>query len=151
MRKKVFKPKTMILGIVDNEEYRMKYTKENERSNHVSEREDRIELSLDDVKPLFYYEVLRLEDSTRQVHCLYEDATLVIHNKDDGKIITVMLLGRKKLKEYMRAAGEYESEYPLTQRCAKQHERLYSKESKEITDRTLKDIKKRKILYMSKR
>lgn len=147
----MIKLKTMILGTVENEEYKKKYTRENEKSKHMSEREDRLDLSLNNARPLFYYEVLIMKDNSRQVHCLYEDATLIVHDKNDGKIITIMLLGRKKLAEYMRVAEEYVSEYPATQRCARQHERLYGKKSEKITEETLRDIKKRKINYMKKR
>lgn len=141
----------LILGVIDNEEYRKKYTKENRKSKHLTDREKRIELSLDNAMPVHYYEILRKKDSVRQVHCLYEDSTLIVFNKTDGKIITIMLLGRAKLTEYLAVANETLSDRIVMQRCAKVHERLTSKKSGEITDDILKEIKQKKVRYMGGR
>lgn len=138
----------VILGVIDNDEYRRKYTKSNVKSKHVNNREDRIELSVDNANPVYYYEVLRKKDNVRQVHCLYEDSTLIVFNKEDGKIITVMLLGRNKLEQYLKIAEDNLSNQPVMNRCAKLHDKLIIKKSNEITEDILNNIVNRKTKYI---
>lgn len=137
----------IILGIIDNDEYRQKYTKNNERSKHLSDREERINLSIENAEPVYFYEVFRKRDNIRQVHCLYADSTLIIFNKKDGMIITVILLGRNKLEEYLKIAGDILSDQLSMQRCAKLHDRLL-KNNGELTEDMIENVIERKIKYI---
>ena len=137
---------TIILGSLTNSEYEKKYNKNNKQSKHMIDRKERIELSLANAKPISYYEVFRTKDKSRQIHCLLEDATLIVFNKKDRNIITVLLLDVKKLKEYLAFNGDLLEDYPATTKCAKLHKRLNFK--------TLQDeielIVEKKMSYINK-
>lgn len=135
----------MILGYVDNQEYRDKYQKTNPRSKHMDLRKDRMALVLDNAKPLFFYEVIK--DEERQVHVLFEDATLFVFNKETGLIITIILLSRKRMALYFAAADDYASEHPHTQRCAKVHDK-FIKRHYELTGAELKKVKAMKVNHL---
>lgn len=57
-----------------------------------------------------------------QIHCLYSDASLYVHNENTGEIVTVILLDRDKLKEYLEHANEHIHDNLITHKCAKLHE-----------------------------
>lgn len=135
----------MILGEVVSKEYREKYTKENTKSKHLDIRKDRLAIVIEDAKPLFYYEVLKEEE--RQVHVLYEDATLFVFNKETGLIITIIILSRKRMAMYFRAAHDYSSEHPYTQRCAKLHE-LHIKRHYELNKTEIKNLRDMKMKHL---
>lgn len=139
----------VILGVIDNSEYRLKYTKENNKSKHMDVRKERLELTLENASPVYYYEVFRSEDNCRQVHCLYEDASLIIFNKDSGSIITIILLNRKELKGYLKTTKEVLANYPIMRRCAKIHERLVNGSAKNISIEDLASMKRKKLKYMN--
>lgn len=138
----------VILGIIDNDEYRLEFTKDNAKSKHMGVRKDRLELSLDSAGILYYYEVYRVRDNCRQVHCLYEDATLIIFNKRTKKIITIMLLNRKELASYLEVTEETLSEHPILRRCAKVHERIPDGDISKLAKEDSEDIKTKKLKYM---
>lgn len=137
----------MILGSILDPTYISRFTKENKKSKHFNVRRDRQEVVIPEAKPLFFFEVIKNEE--RQVHVLYEDATLYIFNKETGLIITLILPNRRLMEKYLRSADEYPSSYPGTQMCAKFHEK-YIKKHREITQVQTKEIRKKKRIHMKR-
>lgn len=138
----------VILGVIDNDEYRLKFRKSNNKSKHMDVRVERLELSLDSVSPVYYYEIFRRKDNSRQVHCLYEDATLIIFNKKSGKIITIILLNRKELESYLKTTDETLADYPTMRRCAKVHEGLCNGDASNVSNADLASMRSRKVRYI---
>lgn len=135
----------VILGPVFKEEYEVLYNRKNEKTKHFDIRRDRLGLVLENAKPLFYFEVLR--ESGRQVHVLYEDAVLLVFNKETCKIITVILPSRRTLYKYFRAVNDYPSEHPYTQRCAKIHEKNIKK-WEELSPEEVLDLRALKMRHL---
>ena len=135
----------MILGQVYMDNYVELYSKENEKSKHFDVRKDRLELVIQEARPLFFFEVIK--QGKRQVHVLYEDASLYIYNKESGLVITVILPSRKVLLKYFTAANDYPSEYPSTQRCAKIHEK-FIKKGRELNHYQIKELRKKKQIHL---
>ena len=135
----------MILGSVFIPEYVSKYKKDNVKSKHFEVRRDRMALVLENSKPLYFFEVIK--DSERQVHVLYEDASLYVFNKETGLVITVILPSRKTMAKYFAAANDYASEHRFTQRCAKIHEK-FVKNSHELSHEEVQELRKIKIKHL---
>lgn len=136
--------KTVILGYVEDPSYFEKYNRESNKSLHMKKRVKRLMLSLESAKPLNYYEVYRKEDNERQVHCLYEDSSLVVFNKETGLIVTIILLERDKLEEYLVMNNETAQDYPRTLRCSKIHEK-FNKIKGHIADELIIEYKDKKL------
>lgn len=139
---------TIILGIIDNDEYKEKYKRNNEQCRHMNIRTERIKLSLENAQPVFYYEVFRTKENLRQVHCLYEDSTLIIFNKENCKVITIILLGTEKLEEYLLVANESSSLKKSLHRCSKLHDKLTDGFLSKLTEEELRNIVEKKTKYM---
>jgi len=137
---------TIILGTLINSKYESEYNRNNKQSKHMIDRQERMKLSIANAKPISYYEVFRTKDKSRQIHCLLEDATVIIFNKKNRNIITVLLLDVKRLKEYLAFNGDLLEDYPATTKCAKLHSRL---NFKNIQDE-IELIVEKKISYMKK-
>lgn len=109
----------MILGKIDNQS---KYYKDNKQSEHLRERQVRLSLCSIDSKLLHTFKVLYEKTREVQVHCLYSDASLYVHDNETGEIVTVILLDRNKLVEYLNHANEHIHDNLLTHKCARLHE-----------------------------
>lgn len=138
---------SIILGVVNNKEYRNKYNKKNERSKHFEDRACRVDLSLENSEPLYYYEVFRKKEGSNQVHCLYKDSALFVFNKKSAKIVTVILLTKNKLEVYLKASRETLVDYPGMLKCSKLHEKIKGEENN-LTEIEILDIKERKLKYI---
>lgn len=129
---------TIILRTLEGEG---RFKRSNKRSKHLNSREQRVKLSIDNSAPIHHYEVFRRGGGDRQIHALYNDATLFIYNKTTGLIVTLILLERDELSEYLSHTGENFNDYPATHKCAKLHERVNEKE----TEDNIADFRMRKI------
>ena len=113
---------TCILGPVINNEIKY-YRLDNSLSKHGELREHRF--TLIQGKTLYYFEVYRFFDKSRQVHCLLEDGSMVIFNKNNRKIITTILADTKLLSKYINKIPTGELTYNeifTLKRCAKLNE-----------------------------
>lgn len=113
---------TCILGPVINNEINH-YQLDNPLSKHGELREHRF--TLIQGKILYYFEVYRFFDKSRQVHCLLEDGSLVIFNKTNKKRITTILADTKLLSKYINKipTGELTDDELFTlRRCVKLNE-----------------------------
>lgn len=132
----------IILGTVKMND---KYNRLNEKSQHVKERKHRLQMSLESAKPLFHFAVI--ENNKRQIHALYEDATLIVFN-ELGKIITVMLLGQKRLNQYIMKTEYTSNDFPGLYKCAKIHDKLISKNER-MKEESIVEIREKKLKYIS--
>ena len=132
----------IILGTVKMND---KYNRANEKSQHVKERKHRLQMSLESAKPLFHFAVI--ENNQRQIHVLYEDATLIVFN-ELGKIITVMLLGQKRLNQYIMKTEYTSNDLPGLYKCAKIHDKLISKNER-MEEESIVEIREKKLKYIS--
>lgn len=130
-----------ILGLLSAEEtQKFKLDK----SLHCKSRKDREDLICKKAKPLFYFEVHRRKDNSRQVHCLLNDATVLIFNKENRKLITIIITKRSRLDKYLKAIKDIIEEDDLMKlcRCAKLNKSSnaikvgnnFSLDSAELTD-----------------
>ena len=129
---------TLILGEIENSGY----FKENERTEHLKKRKSRTDLVVEESNLVSCFLVLREEDKVIQVHCLYEDASLFVFNKDTKRIITVMLLSEEEVQEYLKFTDVTLQESPTLMKCAKLNRENYKRDSEDTSKR------KRKIIAM---
>lgn len=73
-----------------------------ELSKHAEEG-GKLELVSKLAKPYRWYEVYRFREGEIQVHCLLEDCSVLVYNKDSKCLITILILEPKNLKKYMRS------------------------------------------------
>lgn len=148
----------MILGKIDNQS---KYYKDNKQSEHLRERQVRLSLCLIDSKLLHTFKVFYEKTGEIQVHCLYSDASLYIHDSETGEIVTVILSDRARLGEYLKHANEHIHDNLITHKCAKLHELIkvnendspikkQALENKRKLNGTYDYIKRKKTILMRK-
>lgn len=129
---------TVILGEIENSGY----FRENERTEHLKKRKSRTDLVIEESRLISCFLVLREEDKVIQVHCLYEDASLFVFNKETKRIITVMLLSEEEVEEYLKFTEMNIQDNPVLMKCAKLNRENYKRDSEDISRR------KRKIISM---
>lgn len=132
----------IILGTVEMND---KYNRNNDESKHAKARKQRMQISLENARPLFHF--VAIKDNQRQIHCLYEDSTLIVFN-ESGKIITIILLGQKRLKQYIKRTEFSLEDFPGTLKCAKIHDELVSNNGK-IKDESILEIRNKKSKYIN--
>lgn len=110
-----------ILGLMTNEKSQQEYTFDNEYTAHMAERDSRRKLVSLKAEPLYYFEVFRSTDKSRQIHCLLEDATIIIFNKESKKIITILIANRDLIDKYIDKTSSTSDEKVIQRlyRCAK--------------------------------
>lgn len=92
---------------------------------------------------LYYFEVYRFKDQSRQVHCLLEDGSIVIFNKLTKKVITVILADQDLLYKYINKYGLEERDKTVVLRCGGLNKK-YKANDKELEEEISKDYKRRK-------
>lgn len=109
-----------ILGLLDNESEKY-YNIDNKHSTHMGTREGRAKLVHPKANPLYYFEVFRPKDRSRQIHCLLEDATIIVFNKKDKKIITFIIADECLIDEYIEHTFSTRNEETISNlyKCAK--------------------------------
>lgn len=138
---------TYILGLLPENEDKQKYN----MNNTTIHLEENRKLSLVDKEafPFFYFEVFRKKDNCYQVHCLLEDSSILIFNKDNNKLVTVIIGDKLLIERYIRKTSLKENDESLMKlyKCAKLNKKYKAK--KILKDEILLEeylCKKRKIL-----
>lgn len=90
-----------ILGLLEDEVSQAKYKIEGEITLHANKRFNRFKLIADWAKPLCYFEVYRKDSKSRQIHCLLEDASILVFNKKTKVLITILILCPNSLEKYI--------------------------------------------------
>lgn len=124
----------IILGAINSD----KYDKKNLKSAHMKDRLGRESLSVG-TKLVYCFRVYI--DNSIQIHCLYNDASLYVHNEKSKHIVTVILLKRKRLHDYLKEVDRDNGEYNVLIKCAKIHEKLKTLDPEEVKARKLELIK----------
>lgn len=138
---------TIILGELEYNDCVDVYNKDSRRSKHFNYRNHRIALCSERANPLHYFEVYREVDNTFQIHCIYEDASLLVFNKD-GLLITIMLLDLHQVQYYLNRIGINISESNKLRMSAKLNNKL-PRNLKSLDDSRINDIAERKDRYMT--
>lgn len=143
-----------ILGLITNEKSQQEYTFDNEHTIHMAERDSRRKLVNFKAEPLYYFEVFRNTDKSRQIHCLLEDATIIIFNKESKKIITILIANRDLIDKYINKTSSTSDEKVIQRlyRCAKLNKQTGAdKVNKDINLKSsLKEYHKRKKSILNK-
>lgn len=140
---------TRVLGLVHKSEIK-DFSIDNAHSKHIDKRKGRYNLILEDAKPLYYFETFRVTDYSRQVHCLLEDATLLIFNKETKMLITVIIPDEDLLDVYLEASdGVGENVQSNLYKCAKLNVKSgATKIDNNLDNFDLEDFKGRKRKYL---
>lgn len=132
----------IILGLLDCKEGVEKYNLKSQ-SKHFLERENRFSLVSSLAKPLYFYEVSK--NNSRQIHCLYDDASLIVYNKKTMKAITIILLNTNGVKKYLSRNDENIYDFVPLKLCAKLHGKLKIEDI--ITSCQIESVLKKKEKY----
>lgn len=89
----------IILGTLFEDEI-YEYNPSN-KSKHMESRAFRESLVSEFAKPLFYFDVYREKDKSRQVHCLLTDASVIVFNKNSKKVVTILILEGNSIEKYI--------------------------------------------------
>lgn len=95
-----------------------KYKLSNELTNHAKNRKNRIKVVSPEAKPAYYFEVYRTNSSSKQVHCILEDATLLVFNKEDFRLVTIIIANNKTLNKYYDKIDKDSSKYRKVYKAA---------------------------------
>lgn len=110
---------TRVLGLLHSSE-REDFSVKNKHSKHIKSRSGRGKLVLPEARPLYFFETFRIIDSTRQVHCLLEDATLLIFNKENKMLITFIIADEGLLDIYLGMTDDIgPGEHEVLYKCAR--------------------------------
>lgn len=143
-----------VLGLLNDEEKQRKYTMSNDMSEHAKSRVDRANLVGKSAKPLFYFEIYRRGTGSRQIHCLLEDATLLVFNRKTELLITVIILDNNTLNKYLQSIEDVinYNDRDILQKCARLNVKTKAhkvgKKSK-LTPETFEDYKRRKTAILN--
>lgn len=107
-----------ILGLLDKESEKY-YNINNEHSNHMKKRKGRLKLVNQEARPLYYFEVFRPKDRSNQIHCLLEDASILVFNKKNKKLITILIADECLIDEYMKHIYSTDEDVRNLYKCAK--------------------------------
>lgn len=108
-----------VLGLLHKTE-RDEFSIDNKHSKHISSRGARSKLILPEARPLYFFETFRFLDNSRQVHCLLEDATLLIFNKETKMLITFIISDEKLLDTYLGMTENIgEIQHEILYKCAR--------------------------------
>lgn len=92
----------MILGTIDDKSFTGEFAIENSKTIHaVKDRRERMDLLDENQEPLLFFNFYHQKTSSIQVHCLLKDATLLVFNKSNKKLITFFFLYPKRLDKYL--------------------------------------------------
>ena len=140
---------TRVLGLVHRSEVK-DFSIDNMHSKHIDKRKGRYNLILEDAKPLYYFETFRVTDYSRQVHCLLEDATLLIFNKETKMLITIIIPDEDLLNLYLNSTDGIGKNTELSlYKCAKLNVKSgATKIDNNLENFDLKDYKERKRKYI---
>lgn len=140
---------TRVLGLVHKSETK-DFSIDNAHSKHIDKRKGRYNLILEDAKPLYFFETFRITDCSRQVHCLLEDATLLVFNKETKVLITIIIPDEDLLDLYLESADEIETNTESSlYKCAKLNVKSgATKVDNNLENFDLKDYKERKRKYI---
>lgn len=89
-----------ILGLL-NDDSKNEYNISNKLTSHACSRSNRMKLISEWSRPLCYFEVYRRKSQSRQIHCLLEDASILVFNKNTKKIITFIIPCPKSFEKYV--------------------------------------------------
>lgn len=108
---------TNVLGLLSNEEI----YKFQAQSLHCKKRKNREKLICEKAKPLFYFKVFRNKDKSIQIHCLLSDATVLVFNRHNRKMITIIITKLTTLEKYLKVVENCIEEMDLINliKCAK--------------------------------
>lgn len=140
---------TRVLGLVHKSEIK-DFSIDNAHSKHIDKRKGRYSLILEDAKPLYFFETFRITDCSRQVHCLLEDATLLVFNKETKVLITIIIPDEDLLDLYLESAdGIGNNTQSNLYKCAKLNVKSGATEiDNNIDNFDLEDFKNRKRKYL---
>lgn len=121
------------------------------KTKHCEQRQARVNLIAKNAEPLFYFEIYRSKDSSRQIHCLLNDASIVVFSKKDYKIITVIIPETKTLDKYIKFVANMIEENDLTKlkRCAKLNRKSKASNIDNDMNIDIEDYMRRKLNIMS--
>ena len=68
-------------------------------------------------------QLYREKDKSRQVHCLLNDATIIVFNKSNKKIITLLIADEKLIDKYVKHSFCSKSELDKIYKCAQLNRR----------------------------
>lgn len=108
----------IVLCEIKDEYRKSNYKITNEFTNHAVNRKNRIKIVSSEANPAYYFEVHRTCDSSKQIHCILEDATLLVFNKKSFKLITIIIANNKTLKKYYNKIDKSTSIYEKVYRSA---------------------------------
>lgn len=92
-----------LLGLLTSKQEQKEYNISNEKTSHfIRDRGGRWMLVNLDSVPLYYFEVYHTKTMSRQIHCLLEDSSIIVFNKNNNKIITVLLSTPSELDKYLK-------------------------------------------------
>ena len=114
---------THVLGLLEHVEEHKEYVFSNIQAIHMDKREKRRRLVYSKAEPAFYFEVYREKDKSRQVHCLLNDATIIVFNKSNKKIITLLIADEKLIDKYVKHSFCSKSELDKIYKCAQLNRR----------------------------
>lgn len=139
---------TIILGELEYNDFSERYNKDSKRSKHYHNRKHRIALCSKRAGPLYYFEVYREIDNKFQIHCIYEDASLLIFNKEEEMLITLILLNVEQVKYYLEKIGEDINEHMQLIKSAQLNKKL-PRNIRSLSQEEIHEIVKKKDKYIA--
>lgn len=141
-----------ILGFLpenETKDYQLtNFAENNNFTNHVKLRNHRLDL-INTLNVLYYFEVYRFIDKSRQIHCLLEDSSIVVFSKVSKKVITVILADPDLLNKYINKFDLERRDELILNRCAGLNKKYKANEAK-LSDIEAEDYlaRKNKILAL---
>lgn len=146
MRK--MKAMNIILGLASYDRCVNLYNKDSGRTKHFEDRKLKLSLCSPIAEPLHYFEVYREKDKSFQIHCLYEDASLLIFNKKEAKLITIILLNPTQVQYYLKKANDDLQNHKKVSRSARLNKKL-PRNLEVLGEEKIKEISRKKNKYMN--
>lgn len=118
-------------------------------TNHAELRSHRLDL-IGTINVLYYFEVYRSKDNSKQVHCLMEDSSIIVFSMKTKKVITVILADLGSLNKYINKVDIEGKNKMILIRCAELNGK-YKTNKIELSDKESKDYLERKLRILAYR